>query len=124
MNSIPVGLRWVIGAALLAVVVLVIREQRESSKAAGWEALATAERAGETPEALQTALQTAKDTPAEPWIAFALAESLYEQGGRDNLDRARSIARETLSRYADHPAAPSLERVAAAADSFLQLAPG
>lgn len=121
MKNIPIALRYVIGAALLAVVVLFVREHRESTRAAGWDALASAERAGDTPEALETALKSAKDTPAEPWIAFALAERLYSQGGRENFDRARSIALSTLEHYADHPAAPSLRRVADAADSFLKL---
>jgi hypothetical protein len=121
MKNIPIALRYVIGAALIAVIVLFVRERREASRAAGWDALATAERANETPEALEIALQSAKDTPAEPWIAFALAERLYEQGGRENFDRAKSIALSTLERYADHPAAPCLRRVADAADSFLKL---
>jgi cytochrome c-type biogenesis protein CcmH/NrfG len=124
MKNIPIALRFVIGAAIIAVVVLLVQAHRDAANAAGWDALTTADRASDTPEALQSALEAARDTPAEPWIAFQLAERLYAQGGRENMDRAKSVAQSALDRFADHPVAPSLKRVIESADSFLKLAPG
>jgi hypothetical protein len=124
MKNIPIALRYILGAAVLAVIVLGIQAWRESAKAAGWDALAEADRKNDTPDALAEALRLAKDTPAEPWVAFTLASRLYEQGGHDNMDRAHTVAQQALDRYPEHPAAPSLKRVVETTDSFLKLAPG
>lgn len=107
-----------IGAAVVAILVLVFREQRQAADAAGWEAYGQAERAGDTIEALRDAAQSAKDTSAEPWLAVRLSLALYEEGGESNLDQARSIAQQALERHADHAAAAHLSKLVAAIDSL------
>jgi len=123
MNKIPIGLRYLIVAAVVAIVVLVVQEQRAASRAAGWAALSKAMAAGNTPAALETALQSAKDTPAEPWITLQLGRSLYDAGGRENLERARGLAQQAIEHFPNHAARPELDRVLAAAESLLKILP-
>lgn len=115
-NLKPIHL--LLGAAVVAVLVLVFREQQQAADAAGWEAYGQAERAGDTIESLRDAAQTAKDTSAEPWLAMRLSLALYEEGGASNLDQARTIAQQALERHADHAVAAHLSKLVAAIDSL------
>jgi hypothetical protein len=124
VNKIPLALKVLLGLAIVAVVVVVLMEQRASSHEAGWEALSTAQRAGDTVESLETAAQAARGTDAEPWVDFLLARRLYDAGGKEQLDRARSVAQQALDRHPDSAAAAHLSRVIAAVDSLAQISSG
>ena len=124
MNKIPLALKVLLGLAIVAVVVVVLLEQRASSHEAGWDALSVAQRAGGTVESLETASQAARGTDAEPWVDFLLARRLYDAGGKDQLDRARSVAQQALDRHPDSAAAAHLTRVIAAVDSITQATSG
>ena len=121
MKNIPIALRFVIGAAVIAIVILFVQERRIAASAAGWDAAAVAARAGNSVESLETAVQTAKDTDAEPWLTFLLARRLYDQGGHDSLDRAHSLAQQALARFPNHAAAADLTKVVQATESLLKL---
>ena len=124
MKNIPLALEIVLGLAIASVIAVVFFQQRESSQAAGWDALATAERAGATPEALETASQSARGTPAEAWVDFLLARKLFDAGGKDQLERARLIAQQALDRHPDAQVASCLSHLVAAIDSYAQLGSG
>jgi hypothetical protein len=118
LKNMPKAFQILIAVGLIAVVVLVIRQQRHAADAAGWDAVGQAERAGGTVESLREASQSAKGTSAEPWAAVRLALALYDEGGASNRDQARSIAQQALDRFADHPAAAHLSKLVAAVDSL------
>ena len=124
MNKIPLALKVILGVAIAAVSVVVLSEQRASSQAAGWDALAAAETAGGSPEALETASQGARGTAAEPWVEFLLARSLYDAGGKDQLERARLVAQQALDRHPEGEVAGYLRQLVTAIDSFTQLGAG
>lgn len=123
MKNIPIGVKIIIIVALAAVAIVVVQQQRAAAREAGWEALAAAANAGGTVEALESAAQAAKDTAAEPWVAFLLARKLYDDGGAPQLERARLVAQQALDRYPEHAAAAHLARIIAAVDSMQRLAP-
>jgi len=118
MNSIPRAFQIIIGAALIAVLGLVVYQQRQATDDAGWTALAVAASKGGGIEALREAAQEAKDTSAEPWVAVQLATALYDEGAAASLDEARVIARQALDRFPTHPAASFLSSLLAALDSL------
>ena len=124
MNKIPIGLKVLLGLAIVAVVLVIVQEQRSASQAAGWDALATAERAGSTVEAFETASQAARGTDAEPWVDFLLARRLYDAGTKEQLERARQVAQQALDRDPDGAAASYLSRLIAAVDSLTQTSSG
>jgi hypothetical protein len=120
LESLPMHpvLKGLIAAAAIAILVVVFRAQSASTEYAGWENYGSAEVSGFSVEALESAKEQARETPAEPWIAFQLAFRLYETGGKSNLDRARQVASDSISRYPDHPANPWLQQLVHAAESF------
>jgi predicted Zn-dependent protease len=122
MNRLPKAFQIIIGLAIVAVVGLVIHQQRKSSDDAGWTALAVAAGKGGDIEALREAALDAKDTSAEPWVAVQLSTALYDAGGAANVDQARVVARQALERFPGHPAASLLSSLLAALDSLA--APG
>jgi len=124
VNKIPLALKIVLGVAIAAVIVVVLSEQRAAAQAAGWDALAAAERAGGSPEALESASQAAHGTDAEPWVELLLARSLYDAGGKDQLERTRLVAQQALDRHPGGEVAGYLRQLVAAIDSFAQLGAG
>ncbi|MBM4131900.1 hypothetical protein FJ250_12890 [bacterium] len=108
--------------AVLAVIGLVVLQQRHAADEAGWNALAVAAGKGGNIEALRKAALNSKDTTAEPWVAVQLATALYDEGGPANFEQARVVARQALERFPDHPASSLLSNLLAALDSFA--APG
>jgi hypothetical protein len=107
-----------LAGAVIAILVVVFRSQSQSAEHAGWKTYGTAEEKGFTVEALEAARDEAKDSSAEPWIAYKLVLKLYEAGGRSNLSRAQGVARETMDRFPGHPTLPWLQRLLHAAESF------
>ena len=124
MKNIPLALKVILGVAVVAVLVVLFAQHRASSQAAGWEALGTAERAGNTLEALETASQAARGTAAEAWVDFLLARRLYDEGGAAKLERARQIAQQALDRHPDEAVAAYLSRLIAATESLSKLTTG
>ncbi|HEX5010269.1 MAG TPA: hypothetical protein VFY71_07700 [Planctomycetota bacterium] len=124
MNKMPWALKIILGVAAAAVIIVVVTEQRAVSQAAGWDALSAAEAAGGSPESLQTASQAAHGTDAEPWVELLLARSLYDAGGKDQLERARLVAQQALDRHPEGEVAGYLRQLVAAIDSFVQLGAG
>jgi hypothetical protein len=124
VNKIPLALKVILGVAIAAVIIVVLSQQRAASQAAGWDALAAAERAGGSPEALESASQAAHGTDAEPWVELLLARSLYDAGGKDQLERARLVAQQALDRHPEGEVAGYLRQLVAAIDSFTQVGAG
>ncbi len=123
MKNLPIGVKILIGIAVVAVAIVVIQQQRAASEQNAWEALAKALQAGSTVEALEAASQATKDSAAEPWTAFFLARKLYDSGETAQFERARLVAQQALDRYPEHAAAAHLARIIAAVDSLTRLAP-
>ncbi len=118
MNRMPKAFQVIIAIAVVAILVLVIQQQRKSADEAGWTALAVAAGKGGNVEALREAAADSKDTSAEPWVAVQLATALYDEGGPANVEQARVVARQALERFPDHPASSLLSSLLAALDSL------
>ena len=114
----PAIVKALIVITVVAIGFVIYSTQSQEADMAGWASYGTAEAQGYTLDSLEAARDQARDTPAEPWIAFQLASKLYESGGKTDLDRARQVAQDAITRFPDHPAAPWLRKLVAASESL------
>jgi len=90
--------------AVIALVVIAMKTQSEAAVDEAWAAYGDAQREGFTIEALERAYDETSGSAAEPWVAFRLALTLWENGNPDDLARAEQVADEASARFPDHPA--------------------
>jgi hypothetical protein len=102
--------------SVTAILVIVVRDRLEASETTAWDQLAAARMDGFTAEELEGVWREVGGSSAEPWAAFHLAMTLYDEG--TDLDRARQVADSTMKSFPDHATAPMLGRLIEALDSY------
>ncbi len=93
-----------LGASMVAVIFVVVRESVTAADEDAWTALDRARRAPESFDAIESAREACASTSAEPWSSLELALALYRSGTHSDLQRALQVAQGAATSWQEHPA--------------------